>query len=131
MPRVKDPVWNFFNCTVKEGNKGLWATCKKCKKELQGIVPRMKKHLEFCSPSDAASSSSTAAEPQHEQGTSASALAAEAGPPPPKIPRMQPKLTVGRDHAIIQTSPRYAKEISTQIAKFFYEIGRASCRERV
>ena len=139
MPRVKDPVWNFFNSTVKEGNKGLWATCKKCKMEFQGIVPQMKKNLEICSPSDTVhiermwrrteekftiwcrilrlnrswTTTST------KQGTSAATLAAEAEHPPTKIPRMQPKLPVGRDHAVIQTSPRYVKEISTQIAKFF------------
>lgn len=49
MPRTTDPIWKFFERTVKASNSGKWATCKKCRREMQGIPSRMKIHYDECS----------------------------------------------------------------------------------
>ena len=48
MPRQQDPVWKFFNRIKKDNNSGPWAVCKKCDKQMQGIVERLRKHYEEC-----------------------------------------------------------------------------------
>ncbi|GBP88452.1 hypothetical protein EVAR_68222_1 [Eumeta japonica] len=35
MPKPTHPVWSNFNVIAKTDNKGNWAQCKMCKKELQ------------------------------------------------------------------------------------------------
>lgn len=47
MPKNKDIVWSKFECITSK-NSGNWAMCKVCKKEMQGIPTRMKKHLQSC-----------------------------------------------------------------------------------
>ena len=47
MPRTKDPVWAEFECD-RTKNSGLWAICRKCKKEMQGILHRLKRHSSVC-----------------------------------------------------------------------------------
>lgn len=49
MPRKRDPVWSDFDC-IKTKNTGFWARCKKCGKEMQGILDRLKKHTKICQP---------------------------------------------------------------------------------
>ncbi|XP_076050454.1 uncharacterized protein LOC143031004 isoform X2 [Oratosquilla oratoria] len=44
--RKKDPIWFSFERTKK--GKGHRARCKNCNKEIQGIVHRMKRHLQLC-----------------------------------------------------------------------------------
>ncbi|KAG7172414.1 putative BED zinc finger-containing protein 3, partial [Homarus americanus] len=44
--RKKDPLWYYFDRIPK--GKGFRAKCKKCNQEIQGIVSRMKKHMEIC-----------------------------------------------------------------------------------
>lgn len=44
--RKKDPIWISFERISK--GKGYRAKCKSCKKEIQGVLDRMKKHLEVC-----------------------------------------------------------------------------------
>lgn len=47
--RKKDPIWiNFEELPVRPGVSGSRAVCKKCRKEIQGIVARLKKHLSDC-----------------------------------------------------------------------------------
>lgn len=46
--RKKDVVWAHFNEKKSACGKFNKAVCKNCKKELMGLVARMKKHLETC-----------------------------------------------------------------------------------
>lgn len=46
--RKKDAVWVNFEEKKSASGKFNKAVCKCCKKELMGIVARMKKHLETC-----------------------------------------------------------------------------------
>jgi len=48
MPRHADPVWDNFWRVTKDGNKGRWAKCKKCKTEMQGIPSWLKYHYDIC-----------------------------------------------------------------------------------
>lgn len=47
--RRKDLVWLYFNEVKNDNRKGCRAKCKKCNKEMEGQVARMKKHVENCS----------------------------------------------------------------------------------
>lgn len=47
--RRKDMVWLNFEEVKSDIRKGCRAKCKKCKKEMEGQVIRMKKHVETCS----------------------------------------------------------------------------------
>ncbi|KAG7174794.1 putative BED zinc finger-containing protein 4, partial [Homarus americanus] len=44
--RKKDPLWYYFDRIPK--GKSFRAKCKNCNQEIQGIVSRMKKHMEIC-----------------------------------------------------------------------------------
>lgn len=46
--RKQDPVWAHFNKKKSACGKFNKAVCKQCKKELMGLIVRMKKHLETC-----------------------------------------------------------------------------------
>ena len=46
--RRSDPVWSKFDKLETNSGKGCKARCKTCKKELQGLVARMKAHLDKC-----------------------------------------------------------------------------------
>lgn len=46
--RKKDAVWVYFDAKKSACGKFNKAVCKRCKKELMGLVARMKKHLETC-----------------------------------------------------------------------------------
>ena len=46
--RKESSLWECFSKLHKPNNKGPWAFCKRCNKGLQGLLPRMKKHLEQC-----------------------------------------------------------------------------------
>jgi len=48
MPRQRDAIWKFFKQSQKAGNKGVWATCLRCNKEMQRIPSRMKVHYDDC-----------------------------------------------------------------------------------
>lgn len=48
--RKQDPVWLLFDRIAK--GKGFRANCKNCKQEIQGLVSRMKKHVENCQPTN-------------------------------------------------------------------------------
>lgn len=47
--RKSDNVWNSFKKITVPGKTGCRAVCKVCEKEMQGLVERMKKHLDDCS----------------------------------------------------------------------------------
>ena len=49
MPRQLDSVWNYFEKVVQIGKTGCRAKCKRCSKDIQGIVARMKCHVDICS----------------------------------------------------------------------------------
>ena len=51
--RKQDPVWLHYEQAVVPGKTGCRATCKYCKKEMMGIVDRMKTHISQCSSKDA------------------------------------------------------------------------------
>ena len=51
--RKQDPVWLHYEQAVVPGKTGCRATCKYCKKEMMGIVARMRTHLSQCSSKDA------------------------------------------------------------------------------
>jgi len=46
--RKEDSVWQFYLKTTDSKKSGCRATCKNCKKEIQGIVQRLKAHREIC-----------------------------------------------------------------------------------
>jgi len=48
MPPKQNACWFYFDCIMKTNNKGMWAKCKNCGHEMQGIIERLKKHLEVC-----------------------------------------------------------------------------------
>ncbi|XP_073535074.1 uncharacterized protein [Phyllobates terribilis] len=49
----RDPVWEYFNETPSPiGKAGMRAKCKRCNKEMQGLVARMRQHHEKCGDED-------------------------------------------------------------------------------
>ncbi len=46
--RKGDVIWRIFEKKMVVGKSGCRATCKLCKKEMQGLVDRLKKHSEEC-----------------------------------------------------------------------------------
>lgn len=46
--RYKSGIWSHFEEKKSIGKAGSRAVCKKCKKELQGLVDRLKKHYRSC-----------------------------------------------------------------------------------
>ena len=50
--RKPDPVWLHYERIVTPGKTGTKATCKYCRKQMQGIVDRMKSHINQCSSKD-------------------------------------------------------------------------------
>ncbi|KAM4035029.1 uncharacterized protein ACNLHF_021730 isoform 1-T1 [Anomaloglossus baeobatrachus] len=47
--RKRDPVWEYFNEAPSPiGKAGMRAKCKRCNKEMQGLVARMRQHHEKC-----------------------------------------------------------------------------------
>ncbi|XP_067412762.1 heterogeneous nuclear ribonucleoprotein U-like protein 1 isoform X2 [Emydura macquarii macquarii] len=46
--RKRDPIWEYFEEIPSLGKKGKRVKCKQCKKEMQGLVARMKHHHENC-----------------------------------------------------------------------------------
>ena len=46
--RKQGCVWLYFDKTKVVGKVGCRATCKRCGKEIQGFVARMKQHYDSC-----------------------------------------------------------------------------------
>lgn len=46
--RKEDSVWQYFIKKTEKNKLGCRAVCKYCKKEIQGLVQRLKKHHEIC-----------------------------------------------------------------------------------
>lgn len=46
--RKKDKIWDYFIEKTEKGKTGSRAVCKNCKKEMQGLVQRLKGHHEKC-----------------------------------------------------------------------------------
>lgn len=46
--RKENSIWQFYIKTTDPNKLGCRATCKNCKKEIQGIVKRLKDHHDFC-----------------------------------------------------------------------------------
>lgn len=46
--RKRGSIWYYFNEKSEIGKKGSRAICKKCGKELQGLVSRLKYHFSNC-----------------------------------------------------------------------------------
>lgn len=46
--RKRDTIWFYFNEKIEVGKKGSRAICKKCGKEMQGLVARLKNHFSTC-----------------------------------------------------------------------------------
>lgn len=46
--RKKDCVWLYFDKFTVHGKSGCKAKCKKCAKQMQGLVSRMKQHVQDC-----------------------------------------------------------------------------------
>ncbi len=41
--RSRDPIWVNFELSTKLNKTGVWAKCKHCDAEMQGLVDRLKK----------------------------------------------------------------------------------------
>lgn len=63
--RKKDLIWIYFLEVKNDKRKGSRAKCKKCSKEMEGQVFRMKKHLETCANLDHHSDDSSGKIYQH------------------------------------------------------------------
>ncbi|XP_073522458.1 uncharacterized protein [Phyllobates terribilis] len=51
--RKRDPVWEYFNEAPSPiGKAGMRAKCKRCNKEMQSLVARMRQHHEKCGDED-------------------------------------------------------------------------------
>ncbi|XP_073499018.1 uncharacterized protein [Phyllobates terribilis] len=51
--RKRDPVWEYFNEAPSPiGKAGMRSKCKRCNKEMQGLVARMRQHHEKCGDED-------------------------------------------------------------------------------
>ena len=46
--RKSDSIWQYFETKRVAGKVGCRATCKKCGKEMQGLVARLKQHYHDC-----------------------------------------------------------------------------------
>ncbi|XP_025051378.1 uncharacterized protein LOC102368925 isoform X2 [Alligator sinensis] len=46
--RKRDSLWEYFEEIPSLGKKGKRAKCKQCKREMQGLVARMKRHRDNC-----------------------------------------------------------------------------------
>lgn len=46
--RKEDNIWQFYVKTTDPNKSGCRATCRNCKKEIQGIVQRLKAHHDMC-----------------------------------------------------------------------------------
>jgi hypothetical protein len=51
--RKKDSIWMYFTEEPTTSGKGVKARCKTCQKVIMGLVLRMKKHVDQCSPKNA------------------------------------------------------------------------------
>ncbi|XP_047538459.1 uncharacterized protein LOC125072033 [Vanessa atalanta] len=131
MPREKDPVWSYFSCT-KTKNTGLWARCKKCNKEMQGIINRMKSHVKVCQPQvkitepdSQPSTSSSSVQPQSQltivrQNTGKTIeVSEETGSGRKQLPT-QSKILCLKNSEVITTTKEYKQKIDMQVGKYFY-----------
>ncbi|XP_047986596.1 uncharacterized protein LOC125226609 [Leguminivora glycinivorella] len=132
MPREKDPVWSFFSCT-KTKNTGLWARCKKCDKEMQGILNRMKSHVKVCQPQvhiaepdpqpSLPSTSSSSVQSQSHltgQNTGKTIEASEETGSSRKQLSTQSKILCLKNSEVITTTKEYKQKIDMQVGKYFY-----------
>lgn len=46
--RKEDSIWQFYIKKTERNKLGCRAVCKKCNKEIQGLVQRLKAHHEIC-----------------------------------------------------------------------------------
>jgi len=142
MPRTTDPIWKFFERTLKVNNKGKWAKCKKCGTGMQGIPSRLKKHYEECwlekvleadaveddpmsilademqmtSDDPVPGTSSSSLEPS----TSVSTTATMASQKRTRVTHRYASLSVVKDSAVVSTSDAYAERIGEQIGRYFF-----------
>ncbi|XP_073436454.1 uncharacterized protein [Dendrobates tinctorius] len=78
--RKRDPVWEYFNEAPSPiGKAGMRAKCKRCNKEMQGLVARMRQHHEKCGDEDDQRNTS-------EQAGSSGEFMDSGNYPPPRSP---------------------------------------------
>ncbi|XP_073415149.1 uncharacterized protein [Dendrobates tinctorius] len=78
--RKRDPVWEYFNEAPSPiGKAGMCAKCKRCNKEMQGLVARMRQHHEKCGDEDDQRNTS-------EQAGSSGEFMDSGNYPPPRSP---------------------------------------------
>ncbi|XP_073431295.1 uncharacterized protein [Dendrobates tinctorius] len=78
--RKRDPVWEYFNEAPSPiGKAGMRAKCKRCNKEMQGLVARMRQHHEKCGDEDDQRNTS-------EQAGSSGQFMDSGNYPPPRSP---------------------------------------------
>ncbi|XP_050507193.1 uncharacterized protein LOC126891479 [Diabrotica virgifera virgifera] len=46
--RKEDPIWQFYIKTTNPNKLGCRAICRKCRKDIQGLVQRLKAHHDVC-----------------------------------------------------------------------------------
>ena len=115
--RKQDPVWLHYERAVVPGETGCRATCKYCKKEMMGIVARMRTHLSQCSSKDAVTET---------PACSLRALPTTVSDPVPvSNPTAPPnkKLCLGDIKTFVKTTSANQKQaIDFQVAHFIYAI---------
>jgi len=63
--RNEDSVWLYFDQIKVVGKAGCRTTCKKCGKEMQGLVARMRQHYDSCTDAHTVDTSTTHTELIH------------------------------------------------------------------
>lgn len=123
--RKKDSIWNHFVQREVPGKTGFRAECKKCKKEIVGLVARMKIHFDSCASGGAV---------DYQDGDDPSQLEKEAEVTIEIEPRKRPSSDVftnansNKKHAttpslnnyFVKTSKNEKEIFDVQIARFFY-----------
>ena len=104
--RKQDCVWLYFDKSKVVGKAGCRATCKKCGKEIQGLIVRMKQHYDSCT---------DAAPAVIHVPSQVKRAASPISLPPAKV---QKRHAVSLDHFVMQTSASEKEAIDIQIARF-------------
>lgn len=113
--RKKDPIWIYFKeLPVVPGKSGLRATCKKCNKELQGIVSRLKAHHKKCSEKKVSSSDD---ECEIVENSAKSDLV---NPVEKSVLNLSKKKIGGMKKFVVSTSKQEKEIMDKQCARFLY-----------
>ena len=119
MPRQLDSVWKHFEKVVQIGKTGCRAKCKRCSKDIQGIVARMKYHMEICGLQlQAEEQAVDVATPEDVADEMPQRVAMPPSSNPMQSPmRKRPRLI---ESYVQKTSSSEKENLDVQVARFFF-----------